>query len=162
MVDFPFFAFAAAGGARPVFFDFEGTALGDCFAEADGAAAAGDARGDARLAETGALDTPPLTADLGVLGVLAGEALAAAGDLALAAVGDNTLPGVAFVAALADFAADFPFVLTPRDLSAAILPNSKRLPHWQAPSLSGKKRPKIISCARLTCNKLASSAMSRF
>ena len=126
MVDFPFFTFAAAGAARPVFFDFEGTALGDCFAEADDAAAAGDARGDARLAETGALDTPPLTADLGVLGVLAGDALAAAGDLALAAVGDNTLPGVAFVAALADFAADFPFVLTPRDLSAAILPNSKR------------------------------------
>ncbi len=131
MVDFPFFAFAAAGAARPVFFDFEGTALGDCFAEADDAAAAGDARGDARLAETGALDTPPLTADLGVLGVLAGDALAAAGEVALAAAGDLEailvdFPGVVFAAALADFAADFPFVLAPRDLSAAILPNSKR------------------------------------
>jgi hypothetical protein len=65
---------AAAVATRPVFCAFEGAALGDFLAALDDAALAGDAS----FAETGALDTPPLTADLGVF---AGDFLAAAGDL---------------------------------------------------------------------------------
>ncbi len=54
--------------------------------------------GEARLAQNLALDTPPLTADFGVL---AGDALAAAGDLAEVDAGDlakTTLdfPGLGF------------------------------------------------------------------
>ncbi len=75
-----FAAAAAAGVTRPAFLAFEGAALGDFLEDADAAAVAGDVS----FAETGAFDTPPLTADLGVF---AGDFFSAAGDFDLVAVG---------------------------------------------------------------------------
>ena len=122
-------SFAAAGAARPDFFVLESAAFA-FFAEVDTEATVGEAR----LAETLALDTPPLTADFGVL---AGDAFAAAGDLAEVEAGDlakTTLdfPGVAFAATLGDFAGALPFPVTSRALRAAIASDTKQLVHWQA------------------------------
>ena len=138
---------AGAGAARPVFFVFEGAAFCDCFVEADDAAATGEARGDARLADAGALDTPPFTADLGVFGLLAGEALAAAGDLAEPVTGDlaTTLldfPRVAFVAAFGDLAGAFP-------LRAGILSNTKI--QCNCKLLQYVQRHTLKRCAQSTC-----------
>ncbi len=98
--------------ARPVFFTLESTALGDCFLEA---------AGDARLADAGALDTPPLTADFGVLGLLAGDTFAATGDFAALVTGDlvTTLLDFRDVGAFGDFAGAFP-------LRGAMLSKTKR------------------------------------
>jgi hypothetical protein len=81
LVDLRGVSFAAAVATRPVFCAFEGAALDDFLAALDDAALAGDAS----FAETGALETPPLTADLGVF---AGDFFSAAGDLAGAGAGD--------------------------------------------------------------------------
>ena len=123
---------AAALAARPVFFALEGAALGNFFAEVDAAATVGDAR----FADAGTLDTPPLTADLGVL---AGDFLADAGDLAAAAAGDLAItlldfPGEDFVATLGDFAGalPLPFPVKSWDLRAAIASHTKHFMHWQA------------------------------
>jgi hypothetical protein len=86
---------AAAVATRPAFCAFEGAALGDFLVALDDAAVTGDAS----FAETGALETPPLTADLGVF---AGDFLSAAGDL-MGILRD--FPTLAFW----DFAVSLPF-----------------------------------------------------
>ena len=115
--DFPGVTFAAGGAARFAFVPL-GAGLSDFLsdfrAEVGNAAA-----GDARLAEAGVFETPPLTTDLGVL---AGEALAAAGDLAAALL---DFPGVTFAAALGDFTGALPFLVVSRAFRAAITSDTK-------------------------------------
>ena len=120
--DFPGVTFAAGGAARFAFVPL-GAGLSDFLsdfrAEVGNAAA-----GDARLAEAGVFETPPLTTDLGVLAgeALAGEALAAAGDLAAALL---DFPGVTFAAALGDFTGALPFLDVSRAFRAAITSDTK-------------------------------------
>jgi hypothetical protein len=94
LLDFSGVTFAAAEAPRLPFFALDVAAFGDFLAELDATATAGDGR---FVAGIGDLDTPPLTADLGVL---AGDAVAAAADLAV-----NLFPG------LGDFAGAFPLLV---------------------------------------------------
>jgi hypothetical protein len=114
LLDFPGATFAAAGAARLTVLALEAARWGDFRADVGSAAA-----GDARLAEAGVFDTPPLTADLGVL---TGEAFAAAGDLAATLL---DFPGVTFAAALGDFTGALPFPAVSRAFRAAITSNTE-------------------------------------